>query len=629
MHESQWFALLNLGNLTFSSANAILSFALALYLLAQNGRSEVARAFCALLVCMITVHIGDVMLLRIDNVAAAYLWLKFQWLGLAFFPAAFMHFSVNLLRTTNDDRSWRRSAVFLFYLLGAVFLWLALATNLVVGGEPLYFPYAAQFAGGEFFALYALYFFVLTGWGWWYITRARARSLTPTSRRRTTYLSIAVVAPTMGVFPYLLLASQPSNFPIWALLVITLVGNVAIAFMIIITAYTVAYYGAMLPDRIIKRSLVKFLVQGPILGIAILGLLYLVPAAERALRIPHDMALLFAVVGAVVGFQILIILGEPLVDLIVFWSDRTEIIWLRRLDERLLTHSDLRQLLENLLVALCDRLRSNTAFVATVRDGELRLDAQFGNQARALACLDSLDAAHLLDLPRGRAGIERWDGFWVMPLRGADEEGVLGMLAVATHESDLTPEECTYMAHLGERAGTALADRRLQQGLIGALRQIGPEIESLQRLRVNIRYPGAPPLDTAADTPISDPDLVNWVKDALNHYWGGPKLTESPLLRLRIVRDALEQNDYNAARAVRAVLTTAMEHLKPEGERSLTANEWLLYNILDLRFIQGLRVRDIAPRLAMSESDLYRKQRIALDEVAKTLTAMENEQINR
>jgi len=36
-----------------------------------------------------------------------------------------------------------------------------------------------------------------------------------------------------------------------------------------------------------------------------------------------------------------------------------------------------------------------------------------------------------------------------------------------------------------------------------------------------------------------------------------------------------------------------------------------------------LEVGEIAERLAMSESDLYRKQRVAIDEVARTLAAME------
>ena len=55
----------------------------------------------------------------------------------------------------------------------------------------------------------------------------------------------------------------------------------------------------------------------------------------------------------------------------------------------------------------------------------------------------------------------------------------------------------------------------------------------------------------------------------------------------------------------------------------MTTTEWILYNILELKFIRGLQVRDIAGRLAMSESDLYRKQRVAIAEVARGLADLE------
>jgi hypothetical protein len=38
-----------------------------------------------------------------------------------------------------------------------------------------------------------------------------------------------------------------------------------------------------------------------------------------------------------------------------------------------------------------------------------------------------------------------------------------------------------------------------------------------------------------------------------------------------------------------------------------------------------MKVREIALKLAMSESDLYRKQKIAIQEVAKTLATMEEQ----
>ncbi len=115
------------------------------------------------------------------------------------------------------------------------------------------------------------------------------------------------------------------------------------------------------------------------------------------------------------------------------------------------------------------------------------------------------------------------------------------------------------------------------------------------------------------------------VKDALSHYWGGPKLTDNPLVGLRLVRRILREQEGSLSRAIRAVLHEAIERQRPAGERRLTASEWLLYNILELRFVQGERVRDIAGRLAISESDLYRKQRVAIAAVAKTLAEMETQ----
>ena len=94
-------------------------------------------------------------------------------------------------------------------------------------------------------------------------------------------------------------------------------------------------------------------------------------------------------------------------------------------------------------------------------------------------------------------------------------------------------------------------------------------------------------------------------------------------MRTRMVREALPDNGGVPARALRAVLSAAIERLRPEGERSMTDGEWVVYNILDARFVQGRPIREIADRMAVSESDYYRKQRVAIDQLAKTLIATE------
>ena len=185
----------------------------------------------------------------------------------------------------------------------------------------------------------------------------------------------------------------------------------------------------------------------------------------------------------------------------------------------------------------------------------------------------------------------------------------------------LTADETAAVNLVAMRAAAALEDRRLQRDVFRALDRLLPQIEAIQRLRASSTFSGA-------DQIIASPDLAQFVKDALSHYWGGPKLTNSPLLRLRIVDQALREHDDNPANALRAVLQQAIEHLKPEGQRKFTG-EWLLYNILEMKFLQGRRVREIAGRLAVSEADLYRKQRVALEEVARAISQMEREAAER
>ena len=67
-----------------------------------------------------------------------------------------------------------------------------------------------------------------------------------------------------------------------------------------------------------------------------------------------------------------------------------------------------------------------------------------------------------------------------------------------------------------------------------------------------------------------------------------------------------------------------VDRVRPEGERRFTT-EWILYNILEMKFIEGRKVREVASRLAMSEADLYRKQRVAVESVARAIAEMEEQ----
>jgi hypothetical protein len=205
--------------------------------------------------------------------------------------------------------------------------------------------------------------------------------------------------------------------------------------------------------------------------------------------------------------------------------------------------------------------------------------------------------------------------------------GILGIRARAS-EPNLSEAELQTFDRLAARAAKALEDRILQQEVFAAVEGLLPEITALQRQRGAAAYGGSTLLTASLEEQealINDPDFSGMVKDALSHYWGGPKLTQSPLMRLRVVQEAVQDYKGSPTKALRAILERAIEQQKPEGERSMTTAEWILYNILELKFIQGRRVRDVARRLAMSESDLYRKQRVAIENVARAISNMERQ----
>lgn len=199
-------------------------------------------------------------------------------------------------------------------------------------------------------------------------------------------------------------------------------------------------------------------------------------------------------------------------------------------------------------------------------------------------------------------------------------------LAARASEPDLNSEERRGVAMLVRQAARALEDADKQWRAFNALERLVPEADDMQRRIASTRNPAAPTIADFERVPLDNhDDFTQLVRDALSQYWGGPKLAESPLLNLRVVREAMEVENGNATRALRRVLAQAIEQLKPSGSRSFTAAEWMLYNILELKIMQNMKVRDVARRLVMSESDLYRKQRAAFEEVARIIVEMERE----
>lgn len=643
MPEHWLTSVLSLANLILASANVIIGFSLLAYILTNNFRSAVARAFSALLTFVICVYVGDILVANVVSAPATLLWLRFQWFGIAFVPAACLHFSDALLRTTNAVSSKRRMMVTASYALGLVFFVLAAATDWVVQ-DGVSLQWLSHLAPGPYFGVFAAFFFATVIAAVVNVFRARQRCLTSTSRRRMTYLTVAILAPGFGVFPFLLVATMASSVSPNVIFILSLVGNIAIALMTVLSAYAVAYQGVFMPDRVIKHNLIHYLLRGPLVGSVVIFLMLTIPRVEGILGLPRDTVLIFAVIIAIVLLQVLVNLAKPYIDRLIYRQDQEQVAWIAQLDTRLLTSTDLAQLLENVLISLCDLLRVKTGFVVTMQEGTLKIQVLCGPRESARRFLRECDWQELASSfgqapdERGPTPVRRGElrnddfilrnGYWLLPLRDKDGTSTLGILGLESHNGPpaLTMDESATVAGLVGQAELALEDMHLQQNVFEALRQIVPEIDEIQRWRSEPLYPAPARLERLESNPVYAPDFPAIVRDALRDYWGGPRLVDSPLMRTRLVREALPANDGVPVRALRAVLSAAIERLQPEGERSMTASEWVVYNILEAKVIQGRPIREIADRMAMSESDFYRKQRVAIDQVATTLVTMELEQ---
>ena len=297
----------------------------------------------------------------------------------------------------------------------------------------------------------------------------------------------------------------------------------------------------------------------------------------------------------------------------MYGEDHEEIAWLRELDRRLLTTSDLRQFLENHLTILCEMLRVRSGFVAAAIGTDLILEAMVGPEGTRQEILEDRDWSDALSdaltrvrkngkplrlelaaevngqkSPAASEGTARppgqalqpteYGGYWLWPVLepSKEHEGdmVLGMLGVRarTNTSGINEEERALLAQQLESVGTALLDRKLQMQVMVALRRIIPGIDRIQQIRGIVPYVSenteVPPAELLEPSPIHSPEFESWVKDALSHYWGGPKLTRSPLMQLRLVDSVIEEADGNPGKALRLVLGRAIQNLRPGGNRT-------------------------------------------------------------
>jgi hypothetical protein len=473
--------------------------------------------------------------------------------------------------------------------------------------------------------IFIAYFIIALVFSWYNLIRALNRTITPTSRRRMRYLVVGAVGPVIGSFPYLLFSSGFAAKKTLLFWFLSALINILVGVLIVLIAYVVAFFGFPWPDRAIKSRLFRWLMRGPAVASLTLALTTMIRRLGDIVHVDLASLEILTMVSTIVLFEYLITLFAPYWERMFFYgADRYELEEIRTLEDRLLTRNDLIQFLELILATLCDRLRTPGAFIIVKNGSGNELLTKIGKMRSIEKKVK--DLSKYINQGAKLSHLQKWKGLCLIPLTYEEDNveillGVIGIQSIRV--SRLAEDQLKAIERLTSRAVLALSDRQRQEKLFISLDILTPQVSVIQNLMAAGRFDRPGVLDE--EIPLSNKEVVfKWVKDALTQLWGGPRFSSNPLLQLTIIQEHAEKSDETVSNALREVLREAIRYLKPQGDRQFTT-EWILYNIINLKYLEGMKVKDIARRLAISEADFYRKQRVAISSVASRIIEMENE----
>lgn len=603
---------------------AVISFSLFIYIVTFKLHDRVTRSFTFLLACIVIIFGADAFVTTTYQQDELLFILRIQYIGLILLPTSYFYFSDALLTITGKpSRGKRRVIGYTAILLSILFCVLlfngTLFSKVITTSLPA--PHIERTVFHDYFSGF---YVIMMAFSWYNFIRTLNRTSTKTSQRRMVYLITSAIGPVLGSFPYLLYGSSFASNNAMIFWLLSILAYLFVSISVIGMTYTVSFFGFPWPDRVIKSRLFRWIMRGPVTASLTLGATTLISRIGTQLNVDVSSLIVLGMVATIVLFEYFVTIFAPIWERLLFnGSDREELAKIRMLEDRLLTKNDLEQFLELVLATLCDRLQITGAILIENRDEKTAVDVIVGNLSDDFIKEKSRVINHLNKEEKFKE-IEIYQGKIIIPIiDGSSSSGrkLLGFIAAKQFDLlVLDDEKKAALRKLTNRAASALQDRKYQDSLLTSLEILTPQVAAIQSILASSRFNKKRIINGVNIS--NSRDFEKWVKEALNHFFGGPKLSQSPLLQLSSVQKRIREKEESSIKALRDVLRVAIASLRPGGERQYT-NEWILFNILDLKFIEGWKVKDLSRRLALSEADFYRKQRVAISAVAEQIIMIE------
>ncbi len=608
-----------------TAAVAMTAFSVLLFSLQFLRRKQkLAIALVPLLLSVTVIYSADALETMAVSAGSKLIWQQIHWTGFVILPSVSLSFAMVLLEMTGKEPG-RRVQVFsiINIIISFLFVWM-LWSGRLFSGMRVISNIGTTMVHSDLTFLFWIFFAVNLFGTFWTLGISYSRTRTQASRRRMIYLIVGLLGIIIGSFPLLLFGSGLliSQYPIFFWL-LSVIGNGVVTVMVILLGYSVATFSVSWSDRLTRLRLIEWMLRGPVTASLTLWIVTMINRAGNILGLEISGLNTLATVISIILLEYLIGVAMPKIE-------RGGIVGLGKEDYTIFNEfrgmmvfkPELETYLEALTGALCDRLQARDGFFAVSDDAGafdpvVRTGKSSWNDLNAV--LDNLSAYFT-----EHGDTPYWDETGaIFPLFNHDEQldTFLGMIGLA----DITPEQLSegntqLVNDALESARTVLWQRRYLTSAYQVLRSKTAQQETNWFRSGSI-------LDQNAllgeDGTAESNEVSIWVKDALTHYWGGPKLSENPLLKWRIVQEIAAETNENEINSLRTVLKKAHEELRPEGEQQ-TGGEWTLYNLIELKFFEKQKVKDAARRLSMSEADFYRKQKIAVEALAKVIIQMEH-----
>lgn len=113
---------------------------------------------------------------------------------------------------------------------------------------------------------------------------------------------------------------------------------------------------------------------------------------------------------------------------------------------------------------------------------------------------------------------------------------------------------------------------------------------------------------------LTHDEFVGHLRSALHYLYDPVHLRHSPLVQYLNLADR-----FDPAADLQRALTAAIQALKPPESAAASSSGWRIYDLLNLQYLHQADREDVAAQLGISERQLRREQRLALEALARSL----------